>query len=150
MSYVYWDLFTEIISVTSFEEVWCAILVYHFVYSHELLNINCLQISVLYMSMMATWCPHTALIALVQQQFTPRVSNINRIADGGSFAMAIICTLICIHTKWTPLCLLNCIYSQIPYKSHTESFGLSWLSRTLYVLQAGCELYRVSHEVSQW
>ena len=66
---------------------------------HELLNINCLQISVLYMSMMAKWCPHTALIALVQQQFTPRVSNINRIADSGSFAMAIICTLICIHSK---------------------------------------------------
>ena len=66
---------------------------------HELLNINCLQISVLYMSMTDIWCPHTALIALIQQQFTPRVSNINRIADSGSFAMAIICTLICIHTK---------------------------------------------------
>ena len=99
MSYVCRDLFTKIISATSFEEVWCVIFVYHFVYSHELLNINCLQISVLYMSMMAKWCPHTAIIALVQQQFTPRVSNINRIADGGSFAMAIICILICIHTK---------------------------------------------------
>ena len=53
------------------------------------------------MSMLAKWCPHTPLIALLQQQFTPRVSNINRIADGGSFAMAIICTLICIQpTFW--------------------------------------------------
>ena len=36
------------------------------------------------------WCLNTPLVALLQQQFTPRVSNINRIADGGSFAMAII------------------------------------------------------------
>ena len=66
MSYVCRDLFTKIISATSFEEVWCVIFVYHFVYSHELLNINCLQISVLYMSMLAKWCPHTGYHALLR------------------------------------------------------------------------------------
>ena len=104
---------------------------------HELLNINCLQISVLYMSMLAKWCLHTPLVALLQQQFTPRVSNINRIADGGSFAMAIICTLICIHTKWTPLCLPNCICSHITYE---ESYRVICTVMTLGL----CTCYRPS------
>ena len=69
MSYVYWDLFAEIISVTSLEEVRCVIFVYHFVYLHELLNINCLQFSVLHMSTLAKWCPHTDLRSSPLQGF---------------------------------------------------------------------------------
>ena len=39
------------------------------------------------------WCPHTPLVALLQQQSTPRVSNINRIA-GGSVISHLTSTLL--------------------------------------------------------